>query len=676
MNSRSVKTVTCGFGIAALSLSLQAQPIALQIAQQKIQPLITNSAAQTAQPALAKPPIAASLLNQVPELSFVGAQVYIPLFARGGVVVGAPAGGATFSLQESDQAPGTQLSAGAPPSNLPVLAVRSCKDAHRAVLTFWVKNSGADFDAVTPDLGVTGTLAGQAVQSAIGKVPGSPQNQMRNIEGFQITPGAQSLNLILNKARGGGEANFANNEFKGNFEIRCTEKSAASGVAIKPFATDISIAKDAVKPPTSVLVPLGGASTAVANPSSGNELQMIELQSMVSKRATAVQMTTNVLNSMNETNKEVAKNVGGGSSGSPNPSAGASAASNTGKLVNVAGNISVAKVIQFNKSDTNLSLKNEPDSTVLVGPNGERKTIGEVKQLVKSYKSTSTPSISETSAKALTRFQEKIARITTNLGGGNKAVNLEIASSKFDSASDYVGALKTCKEQNQPPKISKVLGDVTPGAEIIIRGSCFEAQPREVRLSGQNLKAVVRLNIKSWNDYKIVAQVPAISGAIEGSSELQVITIDEKSTVSFPVGFTPAYELVDVSKFFSSCNSFEDELNHIQCFAGSVKIDNTEFTGAFRSVNTPYTQSNHFSSWDLNINKNCTANDAWTANAQGKFTKFEWGVSNTSTKEALKVNLTLATWLDKYFWGDTLHYVGHYKLAANAYCPVGISPGS
>jgi hypothetical protein len=311
MKIRLSISLVCGFGLSALSLALQAQPIGgLQVAQQKAQPIIGNPAVQSAMPALAKPPIAAIQLNQIPELSFVGAQVYIPLFARGGVVVGAPNGGATFSLQESDQAPGTQLSASAPPLNLPVLAVRSCKEAHRAVLTFWVKNSGGEFDASTADLGVTGTLAGQAVQSALGKVPGSPQNQMRNVEGFQITPGAQSLSLMLNRARGGGETNFSNNEFKGNFEIRCVEKSAASGMAVKTFAKDLSLAKDAVKPPRSVLVPLGSASAAAANPSSGSELQMIELQSMVSKRATAVQMTTEMLKSLNENEKEVAKNIG------------------------------------------------------------------------------------------------------------------------------------------------------------------------------------------------------------------------------------------------------------------------------------------------------------------------------------------------------------------------------
>ena len=44
--------------------------------------------------------------------------------------------------------------------------------------------------------------------------------------------------------------------------------------------------------------------------SSANELQMIGLQSLISKRATALQLTTNMLNTLNESQKTIAGNVG------------------------------------------------------------------------------------------------------------------------------------------------------------------------------------------------------------------------------------------------------------------------------------------------------------------------------------------------------------------------------
>jgi uncharacterized ferredoxin-like protein len=50
------------------------------------------------------------------------------------------------------------------------------------------------------------------------------------------------------------------------------------------------------------------------------EMSMIELQSLVAKRGTALQLTTGMMNSLNEGQKSVAKNIGGGSSGPPPPS--------------------------------------------------------------------------------------------------------------------------------------------------------------------------------------------------------------------------------------------------------------------------------------------------------------------------------------------------------------------
>lgn len=41
-----------------------------------------------------------------------------------------------------------------------------------------------------------------------------------------------------------------------------------------------------------------------------NEMQMIGLQSLISKRATALQLTTNMLNTLNESQKTIAGNVG------------------------------------------------------------------------------------------------------------------------------------------------------------------------------------------------------------------------------------------------------------------------------------------------------------------------------------------------------------------------------
>lgn len=49
------------------------------------------------------------------------------------------------------------------------------------------------------------------------------------------------------------------------------------------------------------------------------ELSMIDLQSLASKRAATLQLTTGMLKSMDESSKDVARNIGGGGSSPPPP---------------------------------------------------------------------------------------------------------------------------------------------------------------------------------------------------------------------------------------------------------------------------------------------------------------------------------------------------------------------
>ena len=56
---------------------------------------------------------------------------------------------------------------------------------------------------------------------------------------------------------------------------------------------------------------LPGANAAL---NSDSELQMIQLQSTMSQRQNAIQMTTNMLNAMNQSQKNIAKNIDGGCS--------------------------------------------------------------------------------------------------------------------------------------------------------------------------------------------------------------------------------------------------------------------------------------------------------------------------------------------------------------------------
>jgi hypothetical protein len=81
------------------------------------------------------------------------------------------------------------------------------------------------------------------------------------------------------------------------------------------------------EPNSSILVDQNGNQMSVGdlksvvqeaiNSSNGAELNMIEIQSLISKRATALQLTTAMLNSMNETQRKVAGNLRDGGTSTP-----------------------------------------------------------------------------------------------------------------------------------------------------------------------------------------------------------------------------------------------------------------------------------------------------------------------------------------------------------------------
>lgn len=71
-------------------------------------------------------------------------------------------------------------------------------------------------------------------------------------------------------------------------------------------------------PPVRAVAPQGAPPGAVPA-AGGSELSMVQLQSVASQRQVAMQTTDNLMQSLNESRKQVAKNIGGGSPPAPLP---------------------------------------------------------------------------------------------------------------------------------------------------------------------------------------------------------------------------------------------------------------------------------------------------------------------------------------------------------------------
>ncbi len=278
--SRSLFSTLC---LSALASALSAQPIQTAQALQKPQGVLT---------APVTPNVAIKALATSPDLSFKEVQISLPQLQR--TFKFAPNGTssppAVITMVESGELHNKD------PNN--TFLIDSCKTPLLAVLSASISNTGsAPFDSGNnPNLGLTGSIGTQAITRPVGQVSNGSQDKTLEIDKFMPTAGTYRVNLTLNKQRGGGEANFANNNFAGVFELRCISKESTLTLT-KPL--------DIVKAPVKPVLPI-----PPEPPKSGAELNMIEIQSHVSKRATALQLNTQMMNSINESTKGVEKNIG------------------------------------------------------------------------------------------------------------------------------------------------------------------------------------------------------------------------------------------------------------------------------------------------------------------------------------------------------------------------------
>lgn len=101
------------------------------------------------------------------------------------------------------------------------------------------------------------------------------------------------------------------------------------------------------------------------------------------------------------------------------------------------------------------------------------------------------------------------------------------AASLGTSASSILGtnAQETAKHacDDQTPWISRIEGSVTSGGRFTIKGACFGAQPGKVELIGNLPSDAQRAAFEEWTNGRIVAVMPRVSGAVDGTVAVTVI---------------------------------------------------------------------------------------------------------------------------------------------------------
>ena len=213
----------------------------------------------------------------------------------------------------------------------------------------------------------------------------------------------------------------------------------------------------------------------------------------------------------------------------------------------------------------------DPDDLIVISPNGERKTLGEMRAM-KSKEKTEEPTPQFEKPRAI-----DIARPAAPKGK-QAPLKTQRSAAKSNMATTINSILTHC-DPRDAPRIGKVLGTITPGANVRISGRCFGDSAREVRLTGSNIPGIARLEISKWSSTLILGKIPAIIGATPGKSQIQVITQGNLGSVGHAAQFQPAYGNVELYDGFTGCRSHKDHNNTIKCERNMIDLESWEKTG-------------------------------------------------------------------------------------------------
>ena len=259
-----------------------------------------------------------------------------------------------------------------------------------------------------------------------------------------------------------------------------------------------------------------------------------------------------------------------------------------------------------------------------------------------------------------------------------------IVTSVFKPGNAAVVSLYNCDEK--PPVIGRVIGAVTPGSVITLKGACFGAASGEVRLLGDFAGGFRTLVPIKWEARQIAVEIPEnISGLPDGQVAIEARKPDRKFSKTLPVSFTAKRESVDVSNLWRSpcqtaMTSRGRETIDLRCGNRWVIYHRAEFTGAYSGGGTfevggravPATPSH--SNFTIQVNRHCYLEGAWADVREGAVTDLSGWSDGPPNKSAINVLYQTRNALEEHWYGDTAHSFLDYTLNAKANCPVGVSP--
>lgn len=316
----------------------------------------------------------------------------------------------------------------------------------------------------------------------------------------------------------------------------------------------------------------------------------------------------------------------------------------------------------------------KPTDATVITKNGRSITLGEIRAQQKLFKPPAA-ALAKPFTLGSKTVRTPVLMQAPSLDNGF-SVGRTVASSVLKKGNAAVVALYNCDEK--PPVIGRVIGAVTPGSVITLKGACFGTASGQVRMLGSIPGGFRDLIPIKWAEGEIAVQVPAdVSGVPDGQMSIEATTPQRKTTNTKPVNFTAKREIVDVSHLWrSGCRGWTATVgadrSELTCGNNWLNARASMFTGLRVGEGLPPLPAP--GEYNIEVHHACVLQSSWAEVRQGTISAIIGWYDGPPEKSTITLAAKYHTHLDVHWYGDTEFSNLNYTLRANASCPVGVSP--
>ncbi len=247
------------------------------------------------------------------------------------------------------------------------------------------------------------------------------------------------------------------------------------------------------------------------------------------------------------------------------------------------------------------------------------------------------------------------------------------AASAINRSNPIKEAEEACAEG--VPWVSRVEGTVTSGNRFTIKGACFGDRPGKVELIGNLPPEAQRAAFEEWTKNKIVAVMPRVSGADDGTVGVTVVAAGGQRSAAKQARFFAERESVQVSaERWRPSNLLQTPLTFTVISS----------PGSGEQYDDPHLKLTGLSIFQITVHPSCWLDDVGAVAHSGRVTSIRWADEGPPLPNMGSVELdwslscthrkreTTSTFTSEWSWTSVCG--SNIELNATALCPIGVLP--